>query len=393
MIEAAKIRNDQEVLKRLLSIDGDFVAAEARYHRKKGCLTAYISSKNITSVSNVPKEDKLYQTAVSVKHEFESSICTRKIVYEFSTLKDKFIEIALEKGCDQMKLKHKKIKSMLQSAWPEIQFISRPGQTYLVCSSEVTVEDAIKAASKMGNLLAEMKEDNEIRDDLTGNNYDDTEETILHQAAGIIRSRSNSTIKLEQEYFSPEESNFAGQKEFIDPLILKFIGWLSNKKLYDDGTDVSDEKVTPKLLAISCDLINLVTSCSTPKHFGLTVHLHHVYGSKKLIEDLHTLGYTLSYTEIRHFLTSAANHMSSSQQKTPSGALVPNNVKRVEDGGKLTVVEGDNWDHIEHTLDGKRSTHAMTTILVTPKSNILPGSTRIARLQERTIDLSEIPGT
>ena len=30
VVEAAKIRNDQEVLKRLLSIDGDFVAAEAR---------------------------------------------------------------------------------------------------------------------------------------------------------------------------------------------------------------------------------------------------------------------------------------------------------------------------------------------------------------------------
>ena len=247
-------------------------------------------------MGTIRKEDKLYQTAVSGKNEFESSICVRKIIYEFSTLKDKFLEIAHEKGIDQMKkLKHKRIKSILKHVWPEIQFISRPGQTDLVCSSYVTVEEAVKTASKIGNLLADMKEDNEIIDDLTGSNYDESEETILHQAACIIRSRSNATVKLEQEYFSPDESNFSGQKDFVAPLVLKFIGWLSNKKLFDGGTDISAEKVTPKLLAISCDLINLVTSCSTPKHLGLTVHLHHVYGSKKLIKDLQSLVFLYSF--------------------------------------------------------------------------------------------------
>ena len=208
----------------------------------------------------------------------------------------------------------------------------------------------------------------------------------MHQAAGITRGRSKSTIKLEQEYFSPEEINLAEQKDFVDHLGLKCIGWLK-KKLFAEGSDVSGEKVTPRLLAISCDVINLVTACSTPKHLCVTVYLHNVYGSKQLIEDLHTHGYTLTYTEGLHFQTSAANHMFSSQQKTPSGGLVRNNVKRADDGGGLSVVAGDNWDHIAHILDGKRSTHAMTTILVTPNSNIVPGSTRLARLQERTIDI------
>ena len=113
-----------------------------------------------------------------------------------------------------------------------------------------------------------------------------------------------------------------GQKDFVDPLVLKFIGWLK-KKLFEEGSDVSGENVTPRLLAISCDVINFVTSCSIPKHLCLTVYLHNVYGSKQLIVDLYTLDYTLPYTEGLHFKTSAANHMFSSQQKTPSGGLVP----------------------------------------------------------------------
>ena len=59
----------------------------------------------------------------------------------------------------------------------------------------------------------------------------------------------------------------------------------------------------------------------TPKHLGLTVFLHHSYGSKQLIEDLNSHGYTLPYTEVRHFLTSAAIHMANVQQQTESGMI------------------------------------------------------------------------
>ena len=61
-----------------------------------------------------------------MKNEFESAICERKIIYEFSTLKDKFIEIAQEKGIDaRKKLNNKRIKTILKHAWSEIRFISR----------------------------------------------------------------------------------------------------------------------------------------------------------------------------------------------------------------------------------------------------------------------------
>lgn len=50
VLEAAQIRDDKNVISRLLSANGDLVAVEARYHRTKGCLAKYISERNIKSV-------------------------------------------------------------------------------------------------------------------------------------------------------------------------------------------------------------------------------------------------------------------------------------------------------------------------------------------------------
>ena len=45
--------------------------------------------------------------------------------------------------------------------------ISRQEQTDIVCSSDVTVEDAVKTANKMGKVTAELKDDSKITADLT----------------------------------------------------------------------------------------------------------------------------------------------------------------------------------------------------------------------------------
>ena len=76
----------------------------------------------------------------------------------------------------------------------------------------MTVKDTVKTASKIGKVLAKMKEDYEITADLAGGNCNESEEAILQQAVGIIRSRSRSTVMLEQEYFSPEETNLPVRK-------------------------------------------------------------------------------------------------------------------------------------------------------------------------------------
>ena len=54
--------------------------------------------------------------------------------------------------------------------------------------------------------------------------------------------------------------------------------------------------------------ISLHKTNFTPFNLGLALQLYHGYGSKHLIETLHAFGMHASYTEVRQFLTSAANH-------------------------------------------------------------------------------------
>ena len=120
---------------------------------------------------------------------------------------------------------------------------------------------------------------------------------ILHQAAKILRERVLKTKKLDYEYFAPEEVTLETQKAFLDPMLLRFVMWLSSNKKLIEGTDIHDSDLDSKILAISRDNTTLIASIITPKHLGLTVYLHHTFGSKKLIKDLNTLGYTMSYSD------------------------------------------------------------------------------------------------
>ena len=79
--------------------------------------------------------------------------------------------------------------------------------------------------------------------------------------------------------------------------------WLSSNKKLIEGADIHDSDLDAKTLAISSDITTLIASIITPKHLGLTVYLHLTFGCKKLNEDLNSLGYTMSYSEVRHFLT------------------------------------------------------------------------------------------
>ncbi len=100
-------------------------------------------------------------------------------------------------------------------------------------------------------------------------------------------------------------------------------------------------------------MMTLPTSVFSPKHLGLAVHINQRFPSRKLSEHLYGRGYIIPYSELQHFLTSAAVHVSSQQQKTPSGGFIPPEIILKQQGGKLIVAIGDNWDHNERTTDGK----------------------------------------
>ena len=237
----------------------------------------------------------------------------------------------------------------------------------------MTVDDAVKKSISINvNDTGEEGSADEFCETQTDSSC--VEKSILHQAAEILIRRLGKTEKLEKEYFSPSEVNKNSQKSFLDPLLIQFISWLTDKQLFEEGNDITD--VDQKVISICSDITALAAKVITPKQFGLTVYLHHQYGSKKLFEDLNEYGHTLPYSEIRHFLTSAAVHLAAEQVKTPSGALVPPNVQFNPECGQLVVAAADNWDHNERTFSGKKTTHAMTSLLVTPDC-LIPTTRRL----------------
>lgn len=50
------------------------------------------------------------------------------------------------------------------------------------------------------------------------------------------------------------------QKEFVDPLLYKFLDWMASKKYFEEGADISDDAVNPKLLAVACDITAMISS-------------------------------------------------------------------------------------------------------------------------------------
>ena len=100
-----------------------------------------------------------------------------------------------------------------------------------------------------------------------------------------------------------------------------------------------------RFITISCDITTLATSVVSPKHLGLAVTLHHDYGSRKLIENMYSHGYSISYTELRCFLTSA--YVASLQEPSVVGSYRPSEITSNENGEHFIVLAADNWDHNE----------------------------------------------
>ena len=365
VVKAAEIRNDRAMLARMLSSNWDLVAVEARYHRDKGCLRTYINERNVKAANTTPEKSSHVKVCEMLKIELYQAVVHEKRVCELAVLKERFIEIASEnKILVNSNIATNSFKKILSSTWPELRFIERKGKTDLVCIDMMSVEEAVL---RLVNIETELNKSCEYEKEIEtfdeGISYSD-EICIVHKAAVILRNRVvNATHPSNKSYFSPEEITPQGQKSYLDPLLLKFVNWLSNKEKSDTGDDI-DGDIDQRVVAISSDITALIsTSQITPKHLGLSVYLHHTFGSKKLIEDLCVLGYTVSYAEMRHFLTSAALHVSNKESRTQSGAQVPSAVKSKEESVTLMITVADNWDHNEHTCSGKNSTHAMTSIL------------------------------
>lgn len=283
------------------------------------------------------------------------------------------------------------MKRQLIQECPEISFVPQPGMSDIVCSSEISVGDALRKLSDLVKSLKSTSEEIEQADAEESPEEEPDEVAIVHKAVGILRRRMTKSAAQPQNYPSPDDMTVASLKVFVDPLLYKAIGWLTNKDLFSQAADIADDDQI-QCLNFACDITTLATSTMSPKHLGLAIHLHHEFGSRKLVEHMFSLGYSVSYSELRRFLTSAALQVSATQTAR-YGSFVPPQVLPKESGGKMVIGVGDNWDHNERTVDGKRTTHAMTSILVTPMVQDDIRIPPIPRAPDRCLDLTLVQGS
>lgn len=121
-------------------------------------------------------------------------------------------------------------------------------------------------------------------------NSDDEKSSIIKTAAKLIRSELMS-MKVDKEYYPSTENMASMDDNFLympGSLRTLLVGLIGNTK---DSLRAS---------AIGQAIMKAVrpNSFMPPLQIGLAVHLHHLFGSRSLVESLFSLGFCSSYTEV-----------------------------------------------------------------------------------------------
>ena len=180
------------------------------------------------------------------------------------------------------------------------------------------------------------------------NNKQDSESekmAVIKTAATLILSDIKSIADNKEEYPNPEKlKSLEENRDYVPESLLTFLKQIIDHK--------NSEK---KILSIGQAIIQacMPRGVIAPLQIGLGVQMHHLYGSKLLIEILNSMGFCSSYTEIQRFESSAASSQGTSFDLSDE---------------QFVQYVADNVDHNTGTLDGHNTFHGMGIIAaVTPQ--------------------------
>lgn len=205
----------------------DLVAIEARYHRKKGCYTKYVRSRNIAAFVNPTKMDNAYLNVVrQLVEEFRPSIIENKEVFLLPTLKKRFHQLAVESGVENPdSYKSYNLKRRLMQVCPQLSFIPQPGMADRVCAGDISVGDALCKANELANILIVVERDTSESQMSSFSEPDSsvTEDSIVHSAIGILRGRLQNVARLGNGDYSTKEITLKAEKKIVNPFLYKAI--------------------------------------------------------------------------------------------------------------------------------------------------------------------------
>ena len=284
----------------------------------------------------------------------------QKSVTTLSQIRHNFMD-KLAKVGSEMEVHSWKLKEKLSRNFKDqLVFIERRGQSDLICSSSVTVGDALRKASKLQNVLETDTIDVNELISQPSSSHAISDKEILYSAASIIR-REIAKVEISKEFYYPSEQiSIEKCADFVPDRMYDFMSWILDNNYYKDVSTCNDLDMPKSNLAtisICHSIIAKSRNALTPMTLGIGLYAHHGFGSRQLVEQLNALGHSMTYDEIRRFLTSAEVDQRTQDVYIPRGLTGP--------PGDITLIDAaiDNFDQNEETLVGKSTTHAMAAVV------------------------------
>ena len=174
VMKAAEQRKDHEMLTRLYGVAlGDLVAVEARYHRHKGCYSHYISEKHISAQQRAATRTNAYKkTICKLIEEFRSAGVQEKQVFTLTMLKAQFEKIAKRTGIENPEIySSSRLKKHIVEECPDMSCISQPGMSDLICSSHISMGDALLKIDTLTKALKDVSDESIIEAEIPESSY------------------------------------------------------------------------------------------------------------------------------------------------------------------------------------------------------------------------------
>ena len=227
VLSAATAQHD-EVVKLRMTAYNDLFAYNAKYHRS--CLGHYLSKRNIEAEQRKDKDSQhqsKYEKAFNfIIEDIEGTILSKhKSVTTLSQIRSNFLAKLNALDID-VEVYSWKLKAKLRNHFADrLVFIERRGVSDLVCSSTVTVGDALRKASELQNLQQEDSTDLFEEPDTSHVN----EIQLLHSAAGILRRHMSNIVEAKHHYDPSSKIGIDPCAKFEPDLMYDFFMWLTVK--------------------------------------------------------------------------------------------------------------------------------------------------------------------
>ncbi len=365
IMQCAEAKGDQDMLRVLMGVSNDLVAAKAKYH--KTCFASYVSKSNLRS--QVFKDDEGKESVYGEAfREMTFEIGTgleSGMTYDMVSLLKKYIELLEERGVDGQKYTSQKLKLRMKSHFGETIVFHQPykrSRSELVYSSKISLQDIINASASHNK---EQPSSQAIGTRNQTYNKDPPRKLLMYKTVQLLKHQIKQCKGISIYPASVNDIDQATAKNLVPADLYLFLRWL----ITNDGVDVdaesdcSNDSDERKVLCLAQDVIYCTSHgrVKLPKHLGLAMSVRHLTGSKQLVSILNCMGHCSCYSEIESVDSCLARESLAKSEQ--DGTIIPSNITP----GTFIQFAADNNDINEETLDEKDTTHATTLVVYQQK--------------------------